>query len=246
MKPQQSMALLKLNEFRTLEAGWCYGEGVALKDSPLIDPGVQIATALIQAGFVDTDAFPGIHGEVRVTAYKGDHYLEFTCEGPDRITFAYELEQNEIEFSEGISLKEAINKIKDYRKQIWPLSDFFLDSTMTQNLAVFKASPSSLPPKEDSPSFSTHAPWRLVEANVPTSDVSIKSRPVSRQFTVSSHTSSSIPPHCSIEETLSDTGDPCHRDIMGLTVKQAKNTFKSLCCLEGLFICDQAARDSWL
>ncbi|MEZ4733902.1 MAG: hypothetical protein R3E79_42970 [Caldilineaceae bacterium] len=41
-------------------------------------------------GFHETDAFPGLNGEVMVTVYQGSDYWEFTLEPTETITFVYE------------------------------------------------------------------------------------------------------------------------------------------------------------
>src|SRR5580704_1477234 len=72
----------KIRSFRNLPQGWNYGRG-----GPAAEQTVQIAQdylwMFMTLGFVETDAFPGVDGEIMVTAYLGRHCVEVTVE-PDR------------------------------------------------------------------------------------------------------------------------------------------------------------------
>lgn len=110
----QQTTIEKINSYRSLPKGWHYGEGQAISNE-VIECALSIQKGLKEQGLGFTDAFPGLNGEVRVTAYKDDFYLEFTVEEPDEIQFC--LESNNIEkectvytFAE---LQNVIRGIKD-------------------------------------------------------------------------------------------------------------------------------------
>ena len=69
----------KIQSFKELESGWHYGEGVSIKQS-VLDNAILLNQEAINQAFYETDAFPGLNGEVMVTIYSGEHYLEFTLE----------------------------------------------------------------------------------------------------------------------------------------------------------------------
>ena len=63
----------KIERFGALSVGWHYGIG-----GPIDDDIIQSAKAthefLLMLALTKTDAFPGQHGEVMVTAYHRGHY----------------------------------------------------------------------------------------------------------------------------------------------------------------------------
>ncbi|MBF0283979.1 MAG: hypothetical protein HQL51_05925 [Magnetococcales bacterium] len=112
-------ALTKLKEFEHLTDGWCHGEGVAIERDVLISAGDLLAS-MARGGFDSTDVFPGLSGEVRVTAYHKKHYLEFTIELPEDITFLHEFEQQEMVWLEHLSQDQAFSLVLDYSSKLKP------------------------------------------------------------------------------------------------------------------------------
>ncbi|MCK7581734.1 MAG: ATP-binding protein [Chromatiales bacterium] len=138
--------LLKLDDFKAFDAGWCYGDGLKFPDEVIL-LSKQVIIDLIKNGFNKTDVFPGLSGEIRVTAYVRNHYLEFTVENNREITFLYEVNDNEIEYIEALSLDDCLLKIKEYN---W-LCDWFAQSiknTTTKQKADFSLWRSDLHPME--------------------------------------------------------------------------------------------------
>ena len=107
-----SYVFFKIKDFLNLEQGWCYGESKTFTEK---DTGIaeQIATHLLSSGFNNLDAFPGLNGEIRVTAYFKTHYLEFTLESGNNITFLHENSNEELEYQENINLENCFKKIKE-------------------------------------------------------------------------------------------------------------------------------------
>ena len=67
----------KIRGFAARQPGWCYrgGDGFAANT---IESAIQIEKNMREIGILETDAFPGPEGEIRVTAYCGADYYEFT------------------------------------------------------------------------------------------------------------------------------------------------------------------------
>ena len=106
----------KINDFKKLKKGWNFGEGVSFKKSILMDA-VFLNQEAGRLGFFETDAFPGPNGEVMVTVYSGNHYLEFIIELDRSVTFRHEQAGEELYRQEALSLHEAESKIKEFHKQ---------------------------------------------------------------------------------------------------------------------------------
>ena len=79
----------KIWGFRNLEPGWHFGEGGVFDDDVLWEA-IRIHQLLQSRGYGNTDAFPGLDGEVRITAYDQDYYFEFTLEADRTWTFLME------------------------------------------------------------------------------------------------------------------------------------------------------------
>ncbi|MER8938743.1 hypothetical protein NKH82_04450 [Mesorhizobium sp. M0915] len=66
----------KIKSFENLVVGWNFGEGV-----PVLGREVTRALSALdlmrQFGLSITDAFPGLDGEVKVTSYKDDYYVQY-------------------------------------------------------------------------------------------------------------------------------------------------------------------------
>src|SRR5580700_10082908 len=87
----------KLLDFADIENGWHFGEGVTISQKAIRDAS-RLHDTLLEFGFYETDAFPGLAGEVRVTAYCEAHYFEFTRERDG--TWKYIEETNGVEIEE--------------------------------------------------------------------------------------------------------------------------------------------------
>ena len=128
----------KIRSFRQLPEGWHYGEG-----GPPAQRTVTRALAILKAahsyGFLWADAFPGIEGEIRVTAYEGPHYLEFTVAADRRITFVRELDNVEVACEENLSLGQAKSMLHQMADQIWSLSDLLAQGTSINRDSVSRA-----------------------------------------------------------------------------------------------------------
>jgi hypothetical protein len=109
--------LKKINSFGDLQAGWHFGEG-ELFSSEVLNAAINFHQQLIEFLFVETDAFPGFKGEVRITAYQNDFYLEFTFESKDEITVVLEEPNGTRTREKKLNLKDAIQKIASARERI--------------------------------------------------------------------------------------------------------------------------------
>src|SRR5688572_19040410 len=104
----------KIQSFKKLENGWHYGEGGPLEQA-VIDNAILLNKEAIRLGFYETDAFPGVNGEIMFTIYFGNQYLEFIIEPVGNVTFSYEEEDEEVDYQEGLSFSDARMKIKEFR-----------------------------------------------------------------------------------------------------------------------------------
>jgi hypothetical protein len=69
---------IKINGFKSLPAGWCYGDGVVFLQET-IDKALDVIK-IAENYNLDTDAFPGVSGEIEVHFYKGTNKQKFHAE----------------------------------------------------------------------------------------------------------------------------------------------------------------------
>lgn len=100
--------LKKIQSFAQFQQGWSFGEGVAFAKTTL-EKATQLTKTAHMLGFHETDAFPGLNGEVMVTVYQGSDYWEFTLEPTETITFVYERDDETVTYEEGLPFEFAVS-----------------------------------------------------------------------------------------------------------------------------------------
>ncbi len=121
----------KLAAFKNLPQGWNYGRGRPIRDDVYVHA-ESLLSYINELGISNTDAFPGSDGDVCITAYRFDHYLEVTVEVDLSISVSHEIEDNEDSFVENLSLAEAKKALREAIEKIWGLSDLFTHGTMIE------------------------------------------------------------------------------------------------------------------
>ncbi|MEZ4866284.1 MAG: hypothetical protein R3C14_33515 [Caldilineaceae bacterium] len=98
----------KIQSFAQLQPGWGFGEGIAFAQSTL-NKAIQLAKTAHTLGFHETDAFPGLNGEIMVTVYQGKEYWEFTLQPTETIIFVYERDDETVTYEEGLPFEFAVS-----------------------------------------------------------------------------------------------------------------------------------------
>lgn len=155
-----------IRSFMELEPGWHFGEGV-----PCVETAMRSADSLNTwaqlFGFTSRDSFPCLDGGVRLTAYEGDHYLEFTVTPNSGITMRYEVEGVELECLEDKSLQEALKFLAKKKDQICSSIDSSTFVSGTRESVAFKVWPSAQPAmRVESPRYPTNVLRRNEEQSV--------------------------------------------------------------------------------
>jgi hypothetical protein len=117
-RPTRSDIEARILSFGELGDGWHFGEGQA-PPIDIIDRAIELHHILKSSGFRSTNAFPGIDGEVIVSAYRENFYLEFTLEVDGSLSFIFE--QNDVEeiSIEGLTIENVLSVIDDTWDKIW-------------------------------------------------------------------------------------------------------------------------------
>jgi hypothetical protein len=124
--------LTKILSFARLPFGWHYGEGRPI-DKKVIQRALAILWRLYR--LADSDAFPGSDGEIMVTGYEGDHYIEAIVENDGSVSLTYEFKDSEIFAQERMSAEEADAKLMEIAGQIWNISAFYIPIISTVSLS---------------------------------------------------------------------------------------------------------------
>lgn len=128
---EQPKTVKKIERFRSLPVGWHYGSGVAA-DRATIARAKDIFTQYAQMGFSVTDAFPGKDGEIVVTAYKNDYYIECVVEVDGTYSVVGEKDKDVIIETERGSEGQTIAAIVKVARQAWNIFGSYTLSTTTQ------------------------------------------------------------------------------------------------------------------
>lgn len=143
----------KILSFSELEQGWHFGDGSPL-NNVIIQKALDLLDLLISSGFGRTNAFPGTNGDLIVTAYFWDYYLEFTIESNEALSFILEENDNELEYEEGLPFNDGSRLINSFWEKIWNAFGSSNTYTGTATLTDSKAVHSRiLALLEESPSF---------------------------------------------------------------------------------------------
>lgn len=125
----------KIRGFVMLPDGWHYGEGRA-PSKMVIYQALLLCTEARSIGFDESNAFPGIEGEIMITFYLGTTYLELSLENNGTITFVHEEDTKEIKYEEGLSFDEVVSRLEDFK---WAISAYYTTNTTTLSEKNLKA-----------------------------------------------------------------------------------------------------------
>ena len=118
-----SSMINKVNGFRKLTRGWHYGEGFAPDDNT-INNAIDLLKIASSYGLQDSDAFPGIEGDILILLYSNNDILEFSFECSGEIDYIRQKDKTTIDEREHLDIKNAVQVIRNFRKESWKLSDY--------------------------------------------------------------------------------------------------------------------------
>jgi hypothetical protein len=123
----------KIQSFGKLPDGWHYGTGERAPDS-IVSIALEYLSYFTILGFEETDAFPGIDGEIMLTAYKRSHCIEVTVEVDKTFTIAHQIDRKDHTYEtdlSGISASLEITRIvREIEQEEWNSLGSLIHSTM--------------------------------------------------------------------------------------------------------------------
>lgn len=172
----------KIWHFLQLEEGWNFGEGVGFSQD-VVAKARYLNSLLGLNGFVETDAFPGLNGEIRVTAYWKTDYFEFTLESGGVWVFRHERNGEEADCRVAESLTDLFFIVSLLGRKVCSSSAScqqggtgILDS---KDFRVWLSGPA---PMEESRCFTKTAHWKSRQEFANTSSGTTRESQASHQF----------------------------------------------------------------
>lgn len=111
----------KIDSFLALEPGWHFGEG-GPPSVERVEKAIKFVKDTIGLGF-DMDAFPGIAGEIHLTFYHDNTYLEVIFDIDGSISFWHDENKEEVNTEEEIEIERAKKLVLNVGESIWSLSE---------------------------------------------------------------------------------------------------------------------------
>jgi hypothetical protein len=119
----------KIYNFSLLKKGWNYGEGEKISNAALKDA-LLIHRQIIYRGHSQTDAFPGLDGEIQLTVYEGKNYFSFERESTGKWSISHEVDHNEVELLSGLNLEKVTDYLSSISSKLCTLSDYYQGNTI--------------------------------------------------------------------------------------------------------------------
>jgi hypothetical protein len=159
----------EIMDFTRLPKGWHYGRGGPISKR-VCTWALQLNGEALARGYRTTEAFPGVDGEVMVSAYIRNHTLDFTIYPDGHITYRREVDDEDVEYSDNLTLEAAKAKISVLGLFTWNLFASSTQGTLVKKRATSKTSPSSpAQTGEESQLSIEDVPWRELDLSVSTS-----------------------------------------------------------------------------
>jgi hypothetical protein len=112
----------KISNFQNYPAGWNYGEGDRFGGAE-VERALYIQRLFVQNGFPATDAFPGLAGQIVVTAYKDEYFLQFVVEPQKLATFTAQKGNQLLKRLYHVRQADAISSFVEVLRDVWSISD---------------------------------------------------------------------------------------------------------------------------
>ncbi|MDQ3011199.1 MAG: hypothetical protein M3X11_10920 [Acidobacteriota bacterium] len=120
----------KLLSFACLHRRWNFGEGVPAKELSL-QRALAILESLDDAGFSYTDAYPGLDGDILLSAYALPDYYDFKVKVDGSVTVTHTRGEEDKFYQEAMPLVEVFSNIKKFASEKWPTSDYLTSAFIT-------------------------------------------------------------------------------------------------------------------
>lgn len=130
-----TMGHRKINSISKLSDGWNYGDGTKFSSKRVTDA-EKIDNLFVQLLASPTDAFPGLAGQIMVTAYKDDYYIEYTLHDDDNFSVRADKAGATICRLNYVDQAKALSKLAWLAGQIWNTSNSSTQGSTTIGIVI--------------------------------------------------------------------------------------------------------------
>jgi hypothetical protein len=159
----------EIMDFTRLPKGWHYGRGGPISKK-VCAWALELNRHALAMRYHTTEAFPGVDGEVMVSAYIQNYTLDFTIYPDGHITFRCEIDDEDVDYADNLTLEVAKLKLTVLGYFIWNLFGSFIQDTSVKKKATSNTSSSSpVQVAEEYPLSTEDVLWQKVAHPVTTS-----------------------------------------------------------------------------
>lgn len=126
----EGRAARKLKSFGAFEKGWLMGEGEEFSGS-VIRCVERLIDECDASGINRTNVFPGPNGEIALTMYNDNSFLQFTVNEDLTIDYVKKKDKREVDSDEEISFVRAKEIIREFACDLYEYSTLDIISTLT-------------------------------------------------------------------------------------------------------------------
>jgi hypothetical protein len=153
----------KINSFAFLPEGWHFGEGKA-PSKEQINSAIKWYKRLRDRPFRKTNAFAGANGEIQLTAYHDQHYVELIIEIGSAISVVYEDGLIEVINCSYPGQDAASKALDGIMRKIWSMPVYYTPIILTVKKGVSQALRSgTLPERVEYPLYKFSASVRQAQ-----------------------------------------------------------------------------------
>lgn len=135
---------LRLLEILNLPDGWYFGKGRA-PSLTCVAMAALSGHLMRQAGADKQEIFPSEDGGILVCGYHNNDTMEVFCGPSNLFRFSFDINDQEKEYSEGLTLPLLKEKIRRYSWKKENLFDYCIPNTIVQRRSDTSASPFRIP-----------------------------------------------------------------------------------------------------
>ena len=102
----------KLNQLNEMKKGWHFGEGKEISNN-IYEIAISLVKHINNLGYSELDCFIGLNGEIMITIYDDEKYVEITINEDERFDYVYQVNNKDVLVQFDIDLDNCLNNLKN-------------------------------------------------------------------------------------------------------------------------------------
>lgn len=108
----------RIRDFGHFTDGWHFGEGKEF-EIDAIQEALKLHQHILECGFFETNAFPGLDGEIQMTVYSEHDYFQFERDSGGVWEIIHEQAGATLESLAGLDFEHVVEFVKTMRQKLW-------------------------------------------------------------------------------------------------------------------------------